>query len=285
MFDLNRYLKTCKAEVDEILFKCLPAADKGCPEKLAEAMAYAVKSGGKRLRPILCLAAAEAAGGRRDAARMPACAVELLHSYTLVHDDLPCMDNDMLRRGQLSVHAKYGEALAILTGDALLSLAFETLAETPADDAKTMAGLFFELSRASGASGVIGGQVADLAYAGNASADAVNYVFEHKTADLFRAAVCMGAMTASAPHAVISHLSAYAGHLGFAFQVIDDIIDAGQATSDDEPELSCLDIMSVEEAHENAAEHTRKALALLDGLPGNTEALAAIAEMMLKRAV
>ena len=284
MFDLDPYLETRKAEVEEALFKCLPSVDE-CPAQLSEAISHAVRSGGKRLRPILCLAAAEAAGGCKSAAIFPACAVELLHTYTLVHDDLPCMDNDLLRRGQPTVHAKYGEAIAVLAGDSLLTLAFETLAKTPATKAKTITELVSELSRASGASGVIGGQVEDINFAGNASAEIIHYVFEHKTADLFRAAMCMGAVSIDAPHRVIAQISSYAGHLGFAFQIIDDILDADQATSDDKPELSCLDIMSIEDARIWASVHTRQAVKALDELPGNTEALEAMAEMMLKRIV
>ena len=284
MFELDPYLKERKAVVEEALFQCLPSTE-DCPVLLSEAIAHAVKSGGKRLRPILCLAAADAAGGENSAAIFPACAVELLHTYTLVHDDLPCMDNDLLRRGQPTVHAKYGEALAVLSGDALLTLAFETLAKTPAANAKTMTDLVTELSRASGASGVIGGQVEDINFAGNASAEKIHYIFEHKTADLFRAAMCMGAVSVEAPHQVVSQISTYAGHLGFAFQIIDDILDAEQAESDDKPELSCLDIMSIEDARVWAAEHTRQATDCLAGLPGNTEALEAMAEMMLKRVV
>ena len=284
MFDLDPYLKNRKAVVEAALFKCLPSADE-CPAQLSEAIAHAVKSGGKRLRPILCLAAAEAAGGDSSAAIFPACAVELLHTYTLVHDDLPCMDNDLLRRGQPTVHAKYGETLAVLTGDALLTLAFETLAKTPATKARTITDLVTELSRASGASGVIGGQVEDISYAGNPSAEIIHYVFEHKTADLFRAAMCMGAVSIDAPHQVILQISTYAGHLGFAFQIIDDILDAEQVKSDNKPELSCLDIMSIEDARVWAAEHTRQAIEALTDLPGKTEALEAMSEMMLKRIV
>ncbi len=284
MFDLEPYLETRKTVVEKALFQCLPSADV-CPAQLAAAIAHAVKSGGKRLRPILCLAAAEAAGGPSSAAIFPACAVELLHTYTLVHDDLPCMDNDLLRRGQPTVHAKYGEALAVLAGDALLTLAFETVARTPVVKNQTMAQLVSELSRASGAQGVIGGQVEDINFAGSASTEVIHYVFEHKTADLFRAAMRMGAISIDAPQQITEQLSTYAGHLGFAFQIVDDILDAAQAKFSDKPELSCLDIMSIKDARAWAAEHTLQATDALGGLPGNTDALKTMADMMLKRVI
>lgn len=284
MFDLEPYLENRKSVVEEALFQCLPSADL-CPAQLSEAIGHAVKSGGKRLRPILCLAAAEVAEGASSTAIFPACAVELLHTYTLVHDDLPCMDNDLLRRGQPTVHAKYGEALAVLAGDALLTLAFETVARTPVVNCSTTAELVGELSRASGAGGVIGGQVEDINFAGNASVEIINYVFQHKTADLFRAAARMGAISVNAPHRIIEQLSTYAGHLGFAFQIIDDILDAAQAKSSDEPELSCLDIMSIRDARTWAREHTLQATEALKNLPGNSDALRSMAEMMLKRII
>jgi len=282
MFDIDLYLRKSKAEVEEELFKCLPS-EGSCPETLCEAITHAVKSGGKRLRPILCLAAAEAAAGRRADAIFPACAIELLHTYTLVHDDLPCMDNDLIRRGMPTVHAKYGEAIGVLTGDALLTLAFEILARTPVESSTAMARLVTDLCRASGAAGVIGGQVEDICFAGNPTPEAVHYVFEHKTADLFRAAMRLGAIAADASEESLHKLSTYAGHLGFAFQIIDDILDADQATADEKPELSCLDIMPIDDARIWAADHTRLATEALAELPGDTQALTAMADVMLKR--
>ena len=282
MFDIEMYLEKCKIEVEAELFKCLPAAG-SCPAILGEAMTHAVKSGGKRLRPILCLASAEAAAGRRSMAMFPACAVELLHSYTLVHDDLPCMDNDLLRRGLPTVHAKYGEAIAVLAGDALLTLAFGILARTPLAGSTTMAQLVIELCRASGAAGVIGGQVEDISFADNPTPEAVRYVFEHKTGALFRAAARLGAMAADASPESLRQLTTYAEHLGFAFQIIDDILDADQAEADDQPELSCLTIMSLADARAWAADHTRQAAEALEDLPGDTAALTAIVEMLLTR--
>ncbi len=281
-FALNTYLAERKALVEEHLFACLPAAE-ARPAPLSEALRHAVLSGGKRLRPILCLAAAEAAGGQTGDALPPACAVELLHTYTLVHDDLPCMDNDLLRRGQPTVHAKYGEALAVLAGDALQTLAFETLARTPEKSPGTLARLVSELAAAAGAAGVIAGQVEDIRFAAAPTRDTIDYVFQHKTADLFRAAVRLGAIAAAAPEADLARLSTFADGLGFAFQIIDDLLDAAEAKADAKPELSCLDVMSEAEARDWAAQHTRRAVAALADLPGDTAPLAALAENLLSR--
>jgi geranylgeranyl diphosphate synthase type II len=282
MFEIDSYLKNAVTEIEQTLFSVLPTKN-DCPAVLAEAVSHAVKTGGKRLRPALCLAAAEACGVERQCAIMPACALELLHSYTLVHDDLPCMDNDLTRRGQPTVHAKYGEAIAVLAGDALLTLAFETLARTPVKNEGVLATLLRQLSHAGGATGVIGGQVEDILYADAATPEQIHYVFEHKTAALFKAAATMGALCADAPPHSLKELAAYGLHLGFAFQIVDDILDAEQAVADTKPELSCLDIMSTDDARVWAGEHTRQAVEALNKLPGDTTALEQLAEMMLKR--
>jgi len=279
-FDLKSYLTARKVLVEKELFACLPVAGTR-PAELADAMRHAVISGGKRLRPILCLAAAEAAGGKAEDAIHAACAVELLHTYTLVHDDLPCMDNDMLRRGQPTVWAKYGEAMAVLVGDALQTLAFETLAKTPSLAATPR--LVSELAKAAGAAGVIAGQVEDIAFAGAPTPDIIEYVFQHKTADLFRAAVRLGAIAGGASEHDLQQLSVYGNNLGIAFQVIDDLLDAGQASADDKPELTCLAIMSEQEARAYAEKTTGKACAALQGLPGDTAPLSALAQELLSR--
>ena len=280
--DLKTYLAARRATVETRLFTCLPASD-ARPQILSEAMRHAVLSGGKRLRPILCLAAAEAAGGAASDALLPACAVELLHTYTLVHDDLPCMDNDLLRRGQPTVHAKYGEAVGVLTGDALQTLAFETLARTHEKRPGTVARLVAELACAAGAAGVIAGQIEDIRFASAPTREVIDYVFQHKTADLFRAAARLGAIAADASESDLAKLSAFADGLGFAFQIVDDLLDAHEAKSDTQPELSCLDIMTEAEARDWAMSHTRLAVAALDGLPGDTTPLAALAHDMLQR--
>jgi geranylgeranyl diphosphate synthase, type II len=281
-FDLKTYLAERKALVETELFACLPAEETR-PAELASAMRHAVLSGGKRLRPILCLAAAEAAGGKLDHALPAACAVELLHTYTLVHDDLPCMDNDTLRRGQPTVWAKYGEAMAVLVGDALQTLAFETLARTPSPSVTPR--LVIELAKAAGGAGVIAGQVEDIQFAGSPTRDIVDYVFQHKTADLFRATLRLGAIAGGASDRNLQQLSVYGNNLGIAFQVIDDLLDAQQARADDKPELTCLAIMSEEDARAYAKKTTAAAIASLHELPGNTAPLSALAENMLSRVI
>ncbi len=281
-FDLHTYLDERKRLVEEHLFAGLPDAG-ARPAILSEALRHAVLSGGKRLRPILCLAAAEAAGGKRADAQYPASAIELLHTYMLVHDDLPCMDNDLQRRGQPTVHAKYGEAIGVLAGDALQTLAFETLARTPEKRPGTVSRLVSELASAAGAAGVIAGQAEDIRFAASATRGIIDYVFQHKTADLFRAACRLGAIAADASEPDLEKLSSFANNLGFAFQIIDDLLDAKEAKSDIKPELSCLDGMSEAEARTWADDHTRRACAELEGLPGDTVPLIALAGSLLSR--
>lgn len=283
-FNLNTYLTTRKQRVEEHLFNCLPI-DSGIQAPLTAAMRHAVRSGGKRLRPILCLAAAEAVNGKYEDVLNAASAVELLHTYTLVHDDLPCMDNDLLRRGQPTVHAKYGEAIGILAGDALQTLAFEILARTPEKQAGAVAQLITELAVAAGAAGVIAGQAEDIRCANTATREEITYIFQHKTADLFRTACRLGALAAGAQKEHLDQLSRYANGLGFAFQIIDDLLDA-QGTDQDAPtELSCLMVMSAQEAREWAEQQTTRAIEALEGLPGETEPLAALAASLLQRLV
>jgi len=283
-FVLETYLADRKRAVEEHLFASLPAAETR-PAILVEAMRHAVLSGGKRLRPILCLAAAEAVGGSAEDARYAATAVELLHTYTLVHDDLPCMDNDLLRRGQPTVHARYGEAIAVLTGDALQTLAFEMLANTPERRPGTVARLVKELAAAVGFAGVIGGQVEDIRFAAAPTRDVIDFVFQHKTADLFKAACRLGALAAGGDEDAVDKLSRFADALGFAFQIIDDLLDAPSASSDAAPELSCLAVMSADEARDWARKLTAQAVAALDGLPGETVPLAALANHLLTRII
>ena len=284
MFALNAYLESRKTTVEQQLLAALPAPD--CrPAILADALRHAVLTGGKRLRPILCLAAAEAAGGSADDATWPALAVELFHTYTLVHDDLPCMDHDLVRRGHPTVHAKFGETLGVLAGDALQGLAFELLSRTPEKRPGVVAALVLELGRAAGVSGVVGGQVEDIRFAGQADAATLAFVHQHKTADLFAAAMRMGALAAGGTPESVDQLGTYASHLGLAFQIIDDLLDAGEARTGKPPELSCLQLWSPQEARQQATDHTAAAIAALQALPGPAEPLVALAEQMLQRVV
>jgi geranylgeranyl diphosphate synthase type II len=282
MFVLNAYLEQRRQEVEQALEAALPAPGTR-PEILAAAMRHAVLAGGKRLRPILCLAGAEAAGGSSADALWPALAVELFHTYTLVHDDLPCMDNDLVRRGQPTVHAKYGETIGVLAGDALQGLAFELLGRTPEKRPGIVAGLVTELGRAAGAAGVVGGQVEDIRLAGQADATTLAYVHQHKTADLFVAALRMGALAGGGSPQSVQQLGTYGRHLGLAFQIVDDLLDAGEARAGKPPELSCLQLWSPDEARRQAAGQTTQATAALEGLPGPVEPLAALVAKLLTR--
>lgn len=194
------------------------------PYKLHKAMRYAVLTGGKRFRPVLTLAACEACGGKAKDALIPACAVELIHAYSLVHDDLPALDNDLLRRGQPTCHKKFDEATAILAGDGLLTLAFEVLSEIR--PVTRIAAVLREISKASGARGMIGGQVEDIRIAsGRKTAAEHDFISLHKTGELIRASAVAGALAARASFREINLMTRYGRCLGLAFQVVDDILD------------------------------------------------------------
>ncbi len=231
------------------------------PAVLSEAMRYAVGSGGKRIRPLICFGAAVAAGGRMEDAAYPAVAIELLHNYTLVHDDLPSMDNDVERRGRPTVWKKYGEANAILAGDALEALAFGAAARSPRNSGLVVAAL------ARAGVGVVAGQVEDIEGTGD-----VDFIYAHKTADLFVAAAEMGALAAGANEACVGALSRFALNLGLAFQYQDDLLDG------DSP----YDFAKTEAL---AKASTDAAVAALAGLPGDTAPLRALAVRLLGRKV
>ena len=222
-FDLRSWNTARLAEVEAALSHWV-AED--APERLSDAMRYAVLDGGKRLRPLLVLAACEAVDGNAEAALRAACAVELIHAYSLVHDDMPCMDNDILRRGKPTVHVKFGEAGALLAGDALQALAFELLApEGDAVPASIQANLCRLLARAAGHEGMAGGQAIDLASVGLAlDEDALRRMHRMKTGALLQGSVEMGAVCGAPTPAVLDALRGYGAALGLAFQVRDDIL-------------------------------------------------------------
>ena len=280
--DADAYFETCRARVEAALLAALPPEGRR-PARLTEAIRYSVTTGGKRVRPMLCLAAAEAAGGIWSDAVPPAVAIELLHTYTLVHDDLPCMDNDLLRRGMPTVHAKFGEALAVLCGDALQACAFGVLTCGSAVSPSRVTRWVCELAQAAGPGGVVGGQVEDVADAATLDPARVAFVHQHKTADLFRAALRMGAIGGNATEVQIEQLGQFGNHLGLAFQIVDDLLDAGSPDAADE--LSCLKIWSPAEARQEVERHTDKAIEALAGLPGPTEPLRHMAERLATRAI
>ena len=267
----EEFLAIIEKTLDEVLPK-----EGERPAELSEAMRYAVGAGGKRIRPLICLASAVAVGGKAEDARYPAAAIELLHNYTLVHDDLPAMDNDTERRGKPSVWAKFGEANAILAGDALQALAFKAAANAPRNVAEIVAAL-----GAAGV-GVVQGQVEDLKREGGTDGasggpapvpvEVVDFVYTHKTADLFIAAATMGGYAGGGDAARVEKLRTFALNLGLAFQYEDDLLDG------DSP-------FPKEKTESLVHETTAAAIAALAGLPGDTSFLKALAEKLVNRKV
>jgi farnesyl diphosphate synthase len=227
--EFDQWMKTELQAVESCLLAWVPD---DAPAGLGHAMRYGVLDGGKRLRPLLALAACQAVGGQREAALRAACAVELIHAYSLVHDDMPCMDNDVLRRGKPTVHVQFGQAQAMLAGDAMQALAFEVL--TPEDGVAPalQARLCSLLARAAGHDGMAGGQAIDLASIGlPLNEAALRDMHRRKTGALLRASVLMGAACGAPSVLAWSALEAYGEALGLAFQVVDDILDVTQASS------------------------------------------------------
>ena len=246
--------------VEKALGEMLPKED-ARPADLSAAMRYGVGSGGKRIRPVVCFGAAEAAGGMAEDAAFPAAAIEIIHNYTLIHDDLPAMDNDVERRGKPTVWKKFGEANAILAGDAMIPLAFAAALKAPRNGAEVARSL------ARAAYGVVCGQVEDVAEGKDAA-----YVYEHKTADLFIAAAEMGALAAGADPATVEKLRLFALNLGLAFQYEDDLLDGDG-------------LCPPEETKRLAEETTAAALAALEGLPGDATLLRETATLLLGRKI
>ncbi len=226
--DFDRWARSELDAVEAALDAWVPS---NAPAGLGLAMRYGVLDGGKRLRPLLVLAAAQAVGGLRDAAIRASCAVELIHAYSLIHDDMPCMDNDILRRGKPTVHVQFGEAQAMLAGDAMQALAFEVLTPDEGVPAALQARLCSLLARAAGHAGMAGGQAIDLASIGLPLDEHVLRDMHHrKTGALLQASVLMGAACGTASAPAWNALAAYGDALGLAFQVVDDILDVTQAS-------------------------------------------------------
>lgn len=224
-FDLAAYLGERVPQVEAALDR---AVGTGYPATIYDAMRYSLLAGGKRLRPILCLASCEMMGGSSEMAMPTACAMEMIHTMSLIHDDLPAMDNDDYRRGKLTNHKVYGEDIAILAGDGLLAYAFEYIAiETQGVSANRVLKTIANLAHAVGAGGLVGGQVVDLESEGkpDISAETLTYIHNHKTGALLESCVVCGAILAGANEAEIAKLAQFARNIGLAFQIIDDILD------------------------------------------------------------
>lgn len=290
------------ARVERALDEWMPAQ---APAGLGEVMRYAVQGGGKRLRPLLALAACEAVEGAPQAALRAACAVELIHAYSLVHDDMPCMDNDVLRRGKPTVHVRFGQAQALLAGDALQALAFEILTPEPSAATSTdmpadmQAALCRLLARAAGADGMAGGQAIDLASVGLPLTEPeLRAMHRRKTGALLLASVRMGAACAAhpLPAAALQALDAYGQALGLAFQVVDDVLDvtadsallgktAGKDAAAGKP--TYVSLLGLEAARQLAADLLAQAENALNALQASglahTQPLHALARQVVQR--
>jgi len=291
-FDLTAYLETGAAAVNRALDQWLPK-ERARPATIHRAMRYSLFAGGKRLRPVLCLAAAEACGGAASEALPLACAVECIHTYSLIHDDLPAMDDDDYRRGKLTNHKVFGEGIAVLAGDALLTQAFEIAAQCRAWPRYSHQEVLLELAHAAGSLQLIAGQVADLESEGKSiSAAQLKYIHERKTSALLSASVRLGGMSANCTRAQLEALTDFGYHVGLAFQIIDDILDVTQ-TSEKLGKTAGKDmaarkatypsIVGLERSRKIAAQLTRRAFAALKVFRGRAMALESLARHLLHR--
>jgi geranylgeranyl diphosphate synthase, type II len=291
-FDLQGFLASRTALVNRALDRFLPPVT-AKPGTIHKAMRYSLFAGGKRMRPALCLAAATACGGRESDALPLACAVECIHTYSLVHDDLPAMDNDDYRRGKLTNHKVFGEGIAVLAGDALLTQAFELAAKCKGWPRYTHQDIILELAHAAGSLQLIAGQVADLEGEGKkTSAEQLRYIHERKTSALLRCSVRLGGMSANCTTAQLRALTDFGYHVGLAFQVIDDILDVTQTTEQlgktagkdtKAKKATYPSIVGLEKSRKIAEQLTDRAFAALKMFKGKAIALEALAEYLLKR--
>lgn len=293
MEPVTTFLERCRADVDTTLASRLTDSELGSV-RLLDAMKYSVLGGGKRVRPALCIAAAVAVGQSRDAALVPACALELIHAYSLIHDDLPAMDNDELRRGRPTTHIAFDEATAILAGDALQAMAFDWLADAPMMDDRTRLAMIRELAKGSGHLGMVGGQAIDLESVGKrVSIEHLETMHRHKTGALIVASVKIGALTAPAlKPGQIDALTDYARTLGLAFQVQDDLLDIeGDTSVIGKPQGSDLargkptypSLMGVEPARQYLADLLENALSSLKSFGSEADTLRAMADYVVAR--
>ena len=291
-FSLKRYIDRCIKQVNDALNKHLPKAS-AKPKTLHESMRYSMFAGGKRLRPILCMAAAEACGGRASISLILGSAVEGIHTYSLIHDDLPGMDDDDLRRGMPTNHVVYGEGIAVLAGDALLTLAFELANQAKPTKRYKQNDFVGELAKTAGHAQLIAGQVADLEGEGKpVSRTQLRYIHERKTSALLSCSVRLGGMSANATPRQLQALTDFGYHVGLAFQVIDDILDVTQSSEQlgktagkdaAVQKATYPSIVGLAKSRKIAADLTAKAYAALKPFRGQAVALEALADYLLKR--
>ena len=292
--DLKAYLDARRATVDAALDEVLPPETVE-PVTIHRAMRYSVLAPGKRLRPILVIAGAEAVGGRADAVLDTACALELIHAYSLIHDDLPAMDDDDYRRGRLTSHKVFGEAMAILAGDALLTLAFRLVATNAARvaPAALVGTVVAEIADAAGTDGMVGGQVVDIASEGKSiSPEMLDYIHLHKTAALIRAALRVGALLAGGPAEHVEAISRAGQSLGLAFQIVDDILDVegslaelGKSAGSDERKKKATypSLHGLPASKQRARELIEETKRLLLPLGSSAEPIRVLADFVLAR--
>jgi geranylgeranyl diphosphate synthase type II len=290
------FFETDRALVDEALGTFLPAATE-IPTSIHEAMRYSVFAGGKRLRPILCIESARLFADSHDeavkAAMPAACAVEFIHTYSLIHDDLPALDNDDLRRGKPTCHKQFGEAMAILAGDALLTLAFETLARSTIEPKRRVKMIAEVASAAGTVRGMVGGQVADIeAERKKVDLGELEYIHQSKTAALIRASVLAGAISGGAGTSDVERLRRFGDAIGWAFQIVDDILDVeessaalGKTAGKDQAQQKATypSLLGLEESRDQAADLLAKANAELDGYGEAAENLRELAKFLITR--
>ncbi len=292
--DFQSWAGHCQVSIETLLGSRLPASDV-VPVRLHQAMRYAVLGGGKRVRPLLAFAAGELGQADSERVVVVAAAVELIHAYSLVHDDMPCMDNDVLRRGKPTCHVEFDEATALLTGDSLQTLAFELLSEKNlADDAATQLGMIKQLAGASGSRGMAGGQAFDLDNVGKMLAlPELEFMHIHKTGALIRAAVMMGAQCSNyLSEAQLEKLDHFAKCVGLAFQVVDDLLDAeattatlgktaGKDAENNKP--TYVSIMGIREARERAEKLQQDADQILSEFGDSALRLRQVTDFIIKR--
>lgn len=295
--ELNSYLAGKKELVDRALRRYLPGED-NFPEVIFQSVRYSIFAGGKRLRPILCLAAAEALGGDAERLLPVACALEMIHTYSLIHDDLPVMDDDDYRRGRLTNHRVFGEDIAVLAGDALLTEAFRLLAGEEAAGSfppERLLGAIREIARSAGLFGMVGGQVADIQAEGkSADPQLLEFIHLHKTGEMIKVSVLAGALLAGADGDSLNAFASFGRNIGLAFQITDDILDIegekealGKSTGKDTAlnKMTYPALMGIEQAREKAKRHLAEALASLERFDGRADPLRMIAKFIVERKV
>lgn len=290
--DLSKYLNEQKALVDAALERYLPSASEP-PEKVHEAMRYSTIDGGKRIRPVLALAACEAVGGSVEAALPAACAIECVHAFSLIHDDLPCMDDDDFRRGRPTSHRVFGEAMALLAGDALFAFAFQLVSETVDAPKEAVLDVTRILAQATGTHGMVGGQVLDmLAQGREVDLADVERIHRWKTGALLEASVVIGGLLGGGSREQVGALSVYGRNVGLAFQIADDVLDLqGDEEKLGKPIGSDLEmekatypsVIGIDASMELASKAVSEAVQAISGFDDRAESLRLIARFVIER--